>query len=202
MSEAGVLSLNPNMNIVPLPVPGGGTGRTTLVPAHGVVIAEGVAPVNVSNAGTDGQLLIAATNADPAFASLVAGAGVSLTPGANSLTIAMVGVAVTWNLISASQALISNNGYFCVSPGGALSLSLPATSNKGDEIEITLDGATSWTLTQPNAGSRIRIGNQQTSLGVGGTLASTAQGDSIRLVCQTANNLWNVISMIGNITIV
>lgn len=106
-----------------------------------------------------------------------------------------------WTAISASQTLAVNNGYFCTG-GAGLSLALPATSAVGDTIDVVLDGSTSWTITQPNAGTRIRIGNQQTTLGVGGSLASTAQGDTVRLVCETANARWAVVSMIGNITVV
>jgi len=106
-----------------------------------------------------------------------------------------------WATISANQTLAINHGYFLISPGGALSLALPTTSSIGDEIELTLDGATSFTITQA-AGQSIRIGNQATTVGVGGSLASTAQGDTIRLRCQTANLKWNVMSSIGNITVV
>ena len=112
------------------------------------------------------------------------------------------GVGFTWTAIGASQTLVVGNGYFCTA-GGALSLALPATSAVGDTIEVALDGSTSWTITQPNAATQIRIGSSQTTLGVGGSLASTSVGDSIRLVCQTANARWQVTpGWVGNITVV
>ena len=107
---------------------------------------------------------------------------------------------MTWNTISSSGTLAINNGYICTA-GGALSLALPAVSDIGDMIAVTLDGSTSWTITQP-AGKQIRMGNIQTTLGVGGSLASTDQGDSVTMVCSVGNNKWNVISVIGNITFV
>jgi hypothetical protein len=109
---------------------------------------------------------------------------------------------VSWQTISASQTLVKNTGYICISPGGALSLALPSTASStiGDLIEVTLDGATSWTITQA-AGQQIRIANSQTTLGVGGSLTSTAQGDTLKMVYQSSGK-WNVISSIGNITIV
>lgn len=106
-----------------------------------------------------------------------------------------------WTVIGASQTLAINNGYICTT-GAALSLALPAISTVGDEIDVVLDGSTSWTITQPNAATQIRIGNTQTTLGVGGTLASTAVGDTVRLICETANARWVVIAMMGNVTIV
>jgi len=132
----------------------------------------------------------------------VLGAGGTVTSGSgNTITITVSGSGMTWSSISASQTLSVNNGYFCTG-GAGLSLALPAVSAVGDEITVVLDGSTSWTITQPNAATQIRIGNQQTTLGVGGSLASTAAGDTITLVCETANARWVVISSIGNITFV
>lgn len=123
---------------------------------------------------------------------------VSGNPGTNTLTIQDTGPA--WNRISASQTLAVSNGYFCVG-GGALSLALPATSNVGDVIEVSLVGSTSWTITQ-GAGQQILMGNTQTMAGVGGSLASTQQGDSLRMVCMTTNLTWVVVSSMGNPTVV
>ncbi len=123
------------------------------------------------------------------------------SPGTNTLTISVSGSGISWQVIGANQTLAASNGYFCTS-GGALSLALPAVSAVGDTIEVVLDGSTSWTITQPNAATRIRIGNQQTTLGVGGSLASTATGDTVELVCETANARWVVTTIIGNITVV
>lgn len=129
------------------------------------------------------------------------GITVTDTPGTNTLTITSSSEAETWSLASTNQALVSGHGYVCVAPGGALVLSLPATSALGDIIEVTLDGATSFSVSQA-AGQTIRLGNQVTTAGVGGSLTTTQQGDSIRMVCQTANLKWNVLSSIGNLTVV
>ena len=107
---------------------------------------------------------------------------------------------VKWNIISANQTLAINNGYICVSPGGALLLALPAASTLGDIIEVTLDGATSWSITQA-AGQQIRYNNLQTTLGATGSLTSTDTGNTIRMVCQTANTKWNVLSALGTLTV-
>lgn len=120
--------------------------------------------------------------------------------GTNTLTITVAASGMTWNTTSANIANMSvNNGYFCISPGGALTLGLPATSVLGDTITVSLSGATSWQITQA-VGQQIRIGNQTTTFSTG-SLVSTAQGDSVTLVCRTANSFWEVISMIGNITV-
>ena len=107
---------------------------------------------------------------------------------------------MNWSLISANQTLAVANGYIC-SGGGTLSLALPATSAFGDIIEVVLSGSTGFTITQ-GAGQQISLGNTSTTAGVGGSLSSTQQGDSIRIVCKTANLTWLILSGMGNPTIV
>jgi hypothetical protein len=131
------------------------------------------------------------------------GSSVAITGGTNSINFDVVGTGdLIWQTIFASQSLAAKNGYICVSPGGALLLALPAVSSLGDTIEVTLDGATSFTITQPNSTSQVRYGNITTTLGTGGSLTTTNPGDTIRIVCQTANSRWNILSSIGNITYV
>lgn len=112
--------------------------------------------------------------------------------------------AVVWNVISqATQPaeLAINNGYICIAGGtGNVSIPLPAASSLGDIIEIALNGATSWTITQA-AGQQIRWSGSTTTLGAAGSLATTGTGDSIRLVCQTANTVWVGLSGNGNLTV-
>jgi hypothetical protein len=148
----------------------------------------------------NGQLIIGRTGLSPTVATLTAGAGISITNGAGSITIANAGSGPSWNFIAASQALVADNGYVC-NGGGALVLSLPAVSAQGTEIEVYLDGAASWQITQA-AGQSILYGNTNTTIGVGGSMTSTSQGDSIRMLCVTANLRWVVLAGVGNPTIV
>ncbi len=107
---------------------------------------------------------------------------------------------IVWQTITASQTLAVNNGYMCISPGAALSLALPATATIGDIIEVTLDGATSFVITQ-SAGQQIRVGNVETTLGAGGTLTTLAAGDWLQLTAQSATR-WNGCIKSGNFTVV
>ncbi len=117
----------------------------------------------------------------------------------HTLTISATGI-TEWQRIGINTALLPNMGYICAS-GGVLTLTLPAVANLGDIVEVTLDGSAGFTITQ-GAGQQIRIGNQQTTAGVGGSLSSTAQGDSLRMVCSVTNNKFNVLSSMGNPTVV
>lgn len=161
---------------------------------------RGVKPI-VNQMTTDGQILIGST-ALPHIkvGTIAAGPGIVVTPGSGTITISAAGGGVTWQNISASQTLAVNNGYQCTG-GAALALLLPAVSAIGDIIEITLDGSASFTVTQ-GAGQAIRLGSSITTGGAGGSLASTAQGDTIYMVCSVANIRWNVLSSMGNITVV
>lgn len=151
---------------------------------------------------TNGQIAIGSTGNAPVLATLTAGTGISITNASGSITVNSTGGGHTWTTTSANVANMSaNTGYFCISPGGALTLGLPTTSALGDAIRVNLAGATSWQITQ-GAGQQIGLGSTSTTLGAGGSLTSTAQGDSIQIVCRVANLRWEAVSVIGNITVV
>lgn len=100
--------------------------------------------------------------------------------------------------ITTSGSLSVNNGYYVTS--GSLSLSLPATSAIGDVIQVTLAGGTSWTITQ-GAGQQIQVGSALSTLGAGGNLATSTNGDSVLLECYVANTIWIATSIIGNLAV-
>jgi len=160
---------------------------------------------NGSGGGGGGAILFVENfgTAAPAggMLNILGGTGISTSGSGNTVVINAIGEGETWNVVSTNQAILVNNGYVAVSPGGALTFSLPATSPVGSTFTLTLDGATSWQVTQ-GAGQQIRIANNQTTSGATGTLISTQQGDTIMAVCTVANTRWNVIDVIGNITVV
>ena len=184
----------------PLPSSQGGTGLSSPA-AHSLIVTEGSSAFTVLGVAGNGELPIGSIGSDPVLATLTAGAGISITNGPGSITITSTTDTAVWQTITASQTLAVSNGYICISPGGALALLLPAVSSIGNVIEVVLDGATSFSITQ-GAGQSIRIGNTATTAGVGGSITSTQQGDSIRMVCSVANLKWNVLSSMGNPTIV
>lgn len=106
---------------------------------------------------------------------------------------------IKWQGITSNQTLAVNNGYIVTS--GALSLALPASSNVGDTIGLTLAGGTSWSITQ-GAGQQIRLDSQQTTSGASGSLNSIGQGNSVILICDTANTHWTVLNNEGSLTVV
>jgi hypothetical protein len=127
-----------------------------------------------------------ATAINPTLLTTYYLSSINVTAGSNS-----------WNAITANQSLVADNSYVVTS--GALSLALPTTAAFGTEIVVSLyNTGTSWVITQA-AGQRIQFGSSATTTGTGGNLASTAAGDTVKLVCVIANTAWLVIYTIGNI---
>lgn len=161
-------------------------------------------PLDWTAAGTDGQLLIAATGAAPAFATLTStGGSITITGGANTLNIeAVIPGLFVWTevLVVGPTAMVVNHGYIA-NNGAQVVLTLPAAAIVGDMIRVTGKGVGGWKIAQ-NAGQTIFFVGGNTTPGAGGSLASTLNRGSIELVCVTANNDWNMISVVGNITVV
>jgi len=102
----GMLATTSQIPTLPVSVANGGTGATSLT-AHGVVIGEGTSPVSVTSVGMNGQLLIGATSADPAFATVAGTQGVTFATGANSLSIGLMNVP---NSALANSSITLSNG--------------------------------------------------------------------------------------------
>lgn len=180
-------------------VANGGTGRTTLT-NHGLLVGAGTTAITQLAAATNGQLPIGSTGVDPVLATLTAGTNISITNGAGSITIAGIGAAgFTWSVITADQTAAVNNGYFC-NKAGTLLLALPAVSAVGDVIEVANENTALGIQFTQTAGQQILIGNTNTTAGVTGTLTTSAVGDTLKIVCRTANTIWRVTSIIGNWT--
>jgi len=157
----------------------------------------------VSSVGplTNGQLLIGSTGVAPVAASLTAGSGITITPGAGSITIAAAGFAAWVVVTTTSQAIAVGSSEYFANNAALVTFTLPATSSVGDTIRISGMGAGGWKIAQ-NASQQIFFGNTATTAGTGGSLASTLQYDTIYLVANVANTSWVVQSAIGNITVV
>lgn len=104
-----------------------------------------------------------------------------------------------WSEITTSQTAAVNNGYF-INSVGSMNLALPATSAVGDVIEVCVVSNGSTLVITQAAGQQIFYGTANTTLGAAGTLTSSAIGDSLKLVCRTANTIWYVVSSIGTWT--
>ena len=88
--------------ISPQAVAEGGTGATTLTD-HGMLVGSGTSAITALSVGSNGQVPIGSTGADPAFATISSSDSLlTLTAGANTLDI------VAQNAVSASSTLTDN----------------------------------------------------------------------------------------------
>lgn len=177
------------------------TGLATANSASLVTTSAGV-PV-FSSTMTNGQVIIGSTGATPTAATLTAGAGISISNGAGSITINSTG-AVNWvNQNTSSVTMGPNTGYTINNGASLVTLTLPTTANQGDFIEINGSSSGGWIIAQA-AGQQIFFGNQNTTLGATGTLASSNLHDCVRLrsTATSGSTTWVVVSVIGTLTVV
>jgi hypothetical protein len=117
----------------------------------------------------------------------------------NGLTGAVLADAVPWSVITADQTAVINKGYF-TNKSTLLTLTLPTTAAVGSVLRVSGMTASGWKIAQ-NASEVIHFGKTDTTVGTGGYIQSTLARDAVELICCVADNEWNVVSSVGNITI-
>ena len=190
-----------NVNAVtPLTPIYGGSGVSAPT-AHTLPVAEGSANYTFVGPLTNGQILIGQSGFDPIPATITAGSNITVTNASGSITISVTGSGTTWtDVTGATQTLAVNNGYIADRGAGNVAFTLPVTAAIGDTIRI-IGRQNGWTVSQ-NASQQIIIGSFSSTVGVGGSIASTNAHDCVIMVCTATNNEWTVNSVVGNITIV
>ena len=145
------------------------------IAAHSIVISEAADP-QVGVLLATGQTLVGVTGSDPVATTITS---------------------LFWqNVAGTTQAAAVNTGYI-ISNASQTTVTLPATAAAGSVIAIAGKGAAGWIM-QANSGQTIHIGNQVTS--TAGALTSTNQWDCVEIVCVTADTVWVVRDMMGNLT--
>lgn len=148
---------------------------------------------------SDGQLIIGDSTGVPKIATLTAGSNVSITNGHGSITINASSGALTWNAATTNTSMVAGNAYIAANNVSMVTLTLPATQQLGDILQVVGFGAGGWQIAQ-NAGQIIHLGSSATTTGTGGFLQFTNQYDTVTLVSVNANQ-WVAYASIGNITV-
>lgn len=146
-------------------------------------------------------------DADVGFAVPIAGVvnalggtGTNTTASSNTLIINTTGGGYKWFVITAATKQILVNEAYFANNAGTLTFTLPAVAAVGDSFRVS-GMLGQWTIAQ-NAGQSIRVGNVVTTVGVGGSVASTMLGDSIHVVCNVANTGWQTVdNPVGVLTV-
>lgn len=154
---------------------------------------DGIDGVNV---GSVAKVLTMASD-QLGTATITAGSNITVTPGANTITIAATGN-ISWTEVTGtSQSAAVNNGYIA-NNAGLVTITLPASFAVGDTIRISGLGAGGWSLVA-NTGDIINFGSSPTS--AGGSLSSTNRYDAVEILGVATNSTWVVLSSIGNLTV-
>ena len=122
------------------------------------------------------------------------------TNGAGTLSWSTITGGLSWSAVTADRSLVAEEGVLANKSSGTLTLTLPSTAALGKVIRVS-GMQNTWRIAQ-NASQKINFGNRSTTTGTGGYLENSNARDAVELVCCVANLEWNVISSIGNITIV
>jgi hypothetical protein len=126
-----------------------------------------------------------------------AGTGVTKT---NNI-ISIVSGGFTWTEVTGTTVnLVPGNGYI-LNNVALVTATIPATFSLGAAIALIGKGAGLYAIAQ-NASQSIRLGNQTTTPGVGGSLTATDAADAILLVGSTADTVFTAQNVIGNFTVV
>ena len=182
----------------PVLVTHGGTGLTSPTD-HVLIVGSGAVAMTELGVAGNGEIPIGSAAADPVLATITAGAGISVTNAAGSITVAATGGGMGWETVTdAAKAMLVNVVYGANRAGG-VTFTLPATMAAGTRLEI-IGMAGLWILAQ-NAGQTVYIGDTNTTAGVGGSLTATNAGDCIQVVCTVADVSFRVCSMMGNLTV-
>jgi hypothetical protein len=189
------------------------TDSGTAVPVLGVLNVLGGTGIVTSGAGNtvtiDADVDVATTytadagTATPALNNInvLGGTSISTTAAGSTVTIDFTGAAAfTWNEIVGPTVMSVNNGYVTNS-GGLVTATLPAVAAFGDIVAIGQKGLGAARVAQ-NAGQTIHFGTSSTTTGALGYIQSTAQYDTLDLLCITANTDWMVRGAQGNWTVI
>ena len=207
----GKISANQTITFTPTgDVTGTASGATTLNPAL-TIGAAAVTYAKIQNVsantflanvtGTAATVQEIATTKIPLFTSAITGtaSGTTFLRGDGAWATPAGGGGITWSEITATTATAAINNGYIANNASLVTITLPPTAAVGSVVEVTgkLGG---WKIVY-GTGDIIHFGNLDTTVTTG-YLQSTLVRDSISLVCVVADTEWNVVSSIGNITIV
>jgi len=190
------------------------TDSGTAIPVAGVLNVLGGTGVDTSGSGNT-VTVTAATDVATTYTADVGSAaptanvltvsgtaGISTSGAGSTLTISGSGGGVSWSEVTTtSQAMVADSGYLC-NNAGLVTCTLPATAAQFTTLEVVGKGAGGWAIAQ-NAGQTIIWDESNaTTVGVGGSLASTDDYDRVRLMCTVTDTTWTLMSGKGNCLIV
>ena len=109
------------------------------------------------------------------------------------------GSGFTWNFTASTTISAAVNNGYGITTGSLSTVTLPASVAQGTTIKVLNLGAGGFRIVY-NTGQHVIFGTVNSTV-TSGSLASTQIGDSVELLCTTANTTWAVLGAVGEITI-
>lgn len=180
-----------------------GTSATVTGAAQAAITSAVNLPWTGLKPGTAGNVPTFDAAGNPAVVATGTATHVLTSNGAGAAPTfqAAAGGGVTWAEVTGTTQAMATDTRYVANNAGLVTLTLPDTAALGKVVGVTGLGAGGWIIAQ-NASELIHFGNQVTTTGVGGSLASINRYDSVELVCVVANTEWSVIASQGSLTIV
>src|SRR6185503_17398449 len=117
---------------IPIEVTKGGTGSTTLT-NHAVLVGATTSTTSLS-VGSNGQVLVGSSAADPVFATLGSSdSSIAYTTGAGTLSLQVAGggIVSTWTVVTGSSQTIAKAHGYISNNAGLITYTLPSTAAVG-----------------------------------------------------------------------
>jgi len=171
----------------PVEVAFGGIGASTLTD-HGVLIGSGTGAITPLTVGTNGQLLIGSSAADPVFAALTStGSTITFTTGAGTLNLeSSASPTLTMNDQTGTTytlVLTDNGKMVTLTNGAAIALTIPTHASVAFPIgaNILLYAGGAGTVTTGAAGATLRSR---------GSVYDSAGQYAMMSIVQIAEDVW------------
>lgn len=173
VNDSITLSNGNNITVTGSPVALGGTATIAVTGTtnHSLLLGNASGSISSLGVATNGQIPIGSTGADPVLATLTAGANITITPGAGTISIASTGGGVTTITGDTGGALTGSNITFT---GGTTGLSFggAGTTETVSGILVVSNGGTG-NATLTNHGVLVGAGTSaitQLAVGASGTV--------------------------------
>ena len=134
--------------------------------AHGVLVGAGTSSIVALTAGSNGQVLLGSTGANPAFGTLTTTSGIAYTTGAGALAIDVKNGGFSVNSVAGTSSALAVRNAYIANNASATTFTLPATAAVGEMILISGGTANTagWVIAQ-NSGQTIHQANSASTTG-------------------------------------
>jgi len=171
-----------------LAVTEGGTGASTLTD-HGVLVGSGTAAVTALAVGTNGQVLVGSTGADPVFATVAsADNSIEVTGGAGTIDLSATGTIAVNNQTGTTYELVSGDRGKIVTCTNAAAITVTIPVN----ADVPMDIGTNVLISQNGAGTVTLAPEGGVTLSSRGGLLDTAGQYAIVSCTKIDTNVWLV----------